>query len=126
MKYEYIKYPLENNAFLVDILSFAPFNLSIIITSTAADHLTVQVNSGLAALLNRGLVEVSEVVVHQGADYAVLQGVDQQGPAHLAELEEVVIDVDLDGVFAGVSDLLDTGEPRNCLSLDSYCWQLSR
>lgn len=89
----------------------SPVDLPVVVGSTATDHLTVQVDGGLTAPLDGGLVEVSQTVVHQGADHAVLHGIDQETAARLAELEDVVIDVNLERVLAGESDLLDAGEP---------------
>lgn len=40
------------------------------------NHLIVQINVGLAAFLHSGLIEVSEVIIYQGADHTVLQNIN--------------------------------------------------
>ncbi|MFR0771507.1 MAG: hypothetical protein ACLSH6_05575 [Limosilactobacillus pontis] len=44
-----------------------------------------------------------------------MHGIDQETAARLAELEDVVIDVNLERVLASKGDLLDAGEPAELL-----------
>ena len=80
-----------------------------------SNHLTIQINGSLAALLHGSLIEASKIIIHQSTDHPILQNINQKTTPRLAELEDVVVDINPDGVLAGVGDLLDTGETTELL-----------